>query len=80
MTRLKRMIKDSLEKCGLNRPPVHIDRARSSALLYNKIDLLLDVGANTGQYAQSAREAGFQNTIVSFEPLSEAHKTPGWQF
>jgi FkbM family methyltransferase len=42
-------------------------------LAYHGVDLLLDVGANIGQFAQSIREAGYQGKIVSFEPLAEAH-------
>jgi FkbM family methyltransferase len=38
------------------------------------IGIILDVGANTGQFAQSVRKAGFKGKIISFEPLAEAFK------
>ncbi|MCW2816757.1 MAG: hypothetical protein JWN84_4212 [Nocardioides sp.] len=36
-----------------------------------KIDLLLDVGANVGQFAAQARRQGYRGCIVSFEPVPD---------
>ena len=36
-----------------------------------KINLVFDVGANSGQFGQELRENGYSSEIISFEPLSE---------
>jgi FkbM family methyltransferase len=38
------------------------------------VDLVFDVGANTGQFAQQIRTAGFKGRVISFEPSSDAHR------
>lgn len=37
------------------------------------VDLLLDIGANTGQFVIKAQKLGLNVPVVSFEPLSSAH-------
>lgn len=38
------------------------------------IDVVLDVGANVGQFSQWLIESGYRGKIYSFEPLSDAYK------
>lgn len=43
-------------------------------LKHKRIDLIIDIGANKGQYGRSLRNFGFEGFIVSFEPLNSAFK------
>lgn len=48
----------------------HLDKLIN---LYN-IDLVLDVGANIGQFGSELREAGYKGKIISFEPTKECYE------
>ena len=39
-----------------------------------KIDLVIDVGANNGQYGESLRKLGYKENILSFEPLKKEYE------
>ena len=88
---LKKTIKKLSRNIGIDLRRYNVqtsEAARMQRLLdYHKIDLVLDVGANVGQYAKSLRELGYSGRIISFEPLSSAYsqlkaaskKDPLWQ-
>jgi FkbM family methyltransferase len=59
---------DQLESIGLG---LHLKRL----LLTQHIDVVLDVGANRGQYRRFLREfVEFPGTILSFEPVPKLHR------
>ncbi|MEW6325089.1 MAG: FkbM family methyltransferase [Nitrospirota bacterium] len=71
------MIRRSLRRAGFDL--VKYDHAshplarRARLLTAYNIDLVLDVGANTGQYGRELRAIGYRGRIVSFEPLRAAY-------
>ena len=69
---LKRLMHQSLQSVGwdLRRVGNFREPTLADFLHCQAIDLVLDVGANEGQFAMALRGAGYAGEIVSFEPIS----------
>lgn len=73
---LKSIVHGSLARIGYRLMPLpnaSPDHALRQLLQEQGIDLILDVGANTGQFAQHVLGLGYAGRVVSFEPLPAAH-------
>lgn len=69
------VVKSCLRAAGIQMSrisPYTDDLAALGAMLRGaNVDLILDVGANVGQYAKACFANGYEGRIVSFEPLSQ---------
>lgn len=66
------LLKSGARRLGLDvrryRPFWSEDARREKFLCGRAVDLVIDVGANRGQYGEKLRAAGFSGRIISFEP------------
>ena len=67
-------IRTVLDKLGLSVVRSHqtYEADRRATMKSWRTDLVIDVGANVGQYASKLRRDGFRGEIVSLEPLPDA--------
>lgn len=74
----RRCIKTALRHFGYDVTRFHPESSVAAQVAavqrHLQTDLVLDVGANQGQYGMALRELGYRRKIVSFEPLSSAHR------
>lgn len=84
---VKNKISQALDRMGYRLSRKDADLGRLCRLLeLHRVDLVLDVGACSGLYALELRRLGFQEKIISFEPLAEsfadlqrnANADPNW--
>lgn len=79
MLNLKTNIKKAIKSAGFT--VQRLNPISSSILQLLKainhfdVDMVLDVGANVGQFGSDLRSFGYTGGIVSFEPLSSAYNT-----
>ena len=74
---MRSAVRSLLEGAGyqVKKTDVHSSQKLRRRLLFSrlKIDFVVDVGANSGQFAKQCRDHGYQGHILSFEPTSAAH-------
>ncbi len=74
---LKSIIRRAAKELGYEIPGRAQSFAAQKALMglvqQEEIDLILDVGANVGQFVRGLRQAGYKERVVSFEPQASAH-------
>ncbi|GAB2866600.1 [alpha-L-fucopyranosyl-(1-_3)-alpha-L-rhamnopyran osyl-(1-_3)-2-O-methyl-alpha-L-rhamnopyranosyl] dimycocerosyl phenol-phthiocerol 2'''-O-methyltransferase [Streptomyces deserti] len=56
-------------------PQCSLDYRIVQLILHNRIDVVIDVGANRGQYGTMLRRFGYRGSIASFEPLHDPLRT-----
>lgn len=66
----KRLVHDIAYRFGAE---IHNEPGLRRFLDHRKVDLVLDVGANRGQYGTMLRERGYRGRIWSFEPVAAAY-------
>lgn len=73
----KQKIKKLLHMLGIEAHRYHPTASQlarlMAALRAFDIDLVIDIGANEGQFAKELRAGGYTRQILSFEPLTSAH-------
>jgi FkbM family methyltransferase len=75
---LKRIIRSLAHSSGYEISSLESAQAHrrcvSTLLKEGQVNLVIDVGANCGQFAGWVREIGYRGSLLSFEPLLEAHE------
>ena len=73
MRRARQTLRRELRRRGIYRIGADPFGAIDKELLFGRygIDLVFDVGANVGEYADLLRNLGYRGRIISFEPASE---------
>lgn len=87
---MKKILRRLINKFGIDvsrlQPSSSFEAQIISAMKKVKINLLFDIGANSGQFSLGLRNKGYEGKIVSFEPLTiprekllkEAKKDSNW--
>lgn len=75
LSSIKKVIQSSLNALGWEVHRYYLSDVKQLCgfLEQQSIDLVLDVGANTGQFGIQLFKTGYKGKLISFEPLTSAH-------
>jgi FkbM family methyltransferase len=71
---MKRVVRRTLKHFGLEIRRIETTRTLMGFIHDRNIDVVLDVGANVGQFGASLRAQGYRGKIVSYEPISTVYR------
>ena len=84
--RAKTVVRQVVRSAGYDITPLGTSFTELQRRLLRRCDLVVDVGANTGQYGELVRSLGYPGRVVSFEPqraafeaLRRRARTPLWE-
>ncbi len=72
---MKQFIRRTLRKFGVDIVRIHGRPDLPGFINDRSINVVIDVGANVGQFGERLRAQGYRNRIVSFEPLVTEFRT-----
>lgn len=76
---MRRLVKQFVRSMGYEvrrYAPTSSESAQLTTILkFHGVNLVFDVGANTGGFGRYLREVGYRGEIVSFEPMAAAHES-----
>lgn len=72
---VKQIIQRILRPFGVELRRTRSDPDLMAFIRDRAIDMVLDVGANVGQFGTGLRAGGYRGRIVSFEPISDVYET-----
>ncbi len=71
---MRQFIQRNLNRFGLEIRQTSLGRNVMDFIADREVDVILDVGANVGQFGEMMRAKGYRGRFISFEPILAAYQ------